>query len=57
MPKEKWGEMERCVADVKAKGGTTNPYAVCYDSIMGKKKRIWKDIKIKNFFFSFVFVF
>jgi len=38
MPKEMWGEMEKCVANVKSKGGVDNPYAVCYDSIMGKKK-------------------
>ena len=39
MPKDKWDEMERCVAEVKARGGVDNPYAVCYDSIMGKKKK------------------
>ena len=44
MPKEKWGEMEHCIVDVKAKGKVKNPYAVCFASIMGKK-RIWKKKK------------
>lgn len=39
LPKEKWNEMDKCVADVKGK--VKNPYAVCYASITGKK-RIWK---------------
>jgi hypothetical protein len=36
MPKSKWAAMERCTADVKAKGKVDNPYSVCYSSIMGK---------------------
>jgi hypothetical protein len=28
--------MERCVASVKAKGGSKNAYAVCFTSIVGK---------------------
>ena len=39
MPKSKWDEMERCVAKVKSKGGGKNAYAICYSSIMGKKKK------------------
>ena len=34
LPKSKWGQMERCTADVKAKGKVKNPYAVCYSAIM-----------------------
>lgn len=40
MPKEKWAMMDKCVADIKTKGNTTNPYAICFDSIMGVKKGI-----------------
>jgi hypothetical protein len=39
MPKSTWSRMERCVADVKAKGGHVNAYAVCYSSIMGEHKK------------------
>lgn len=39
MPKSTWPRMERCVRDVKKRGGVTNAYAVCYKSIMGKKKK------------------
>jgi hypothetical protein len=36
MPKSMWARMDRCVTDVKAKGGKNkNAYAVCYASIMG----------------------
>ena len=35
MPKSKWATMDRCVADVKAKGKGKNAYAICYASIMG----------------------
>ncbi len=42
MPESTWTRMERCVADVKAKGGTANPYAVCYSSIMGPRRAILK---------------
>ena len=31
--------MERCVADIKRKGGVKNAYAVCWNSLMGKRKR------------------
>ena len=39
MPKKHWGKMERCVRELQRKGGVENPYAVCYESIMGKKKK------------------
>lgn len=35
MPESKWPKMEKCVAEVKAKGKVNNAYAVCYSSIMG----------------------
>lgn len=35
VPKALWPEMERCVADVKAKGGKKDPYAICYSSVVG----------------------
>lgn len=35
MPKSMWARMDRCVADVKAKGKSKNAYAICYSSIMG----------------------
>ena len=31
-------KMERCVADVKARGGDKNAYAICYTSLVGKLK-------------------
>ena len=36
LPKHLWPKMERCVAKVKAKGGTKNAYAICYSSIVGE---------------------
>lgn len=41
--------MERCVADVKAKGGNVNSYAVCRASIMGDsiKEKVVKRAKEK----------
>jgi hypothetical protein len=36
VPKALWGKMDRCVAKVKAKGGSKDPYAVCYASVVGK---------------------
>lgn len=48
LPKSKTKKMERCVAEVKEKGGAKNPYAVCHASIMGKlKSRFKKKIKKK----------
>ena len=35
VPKSLWGKMDRCVAQVKAKGGGVDPYAVCYKSVVG----------------------
>jgi hypothetical protein len=35
VPKALWGKMDRCVADVKAKGNVSNAYAVCYKSVVG----------------------
>lgn len=54
MPKGMWPKMEKCVADVKAKGKGVNAYAVCYDSIMGKgkgggKKKAAKEMPDGNF--------
>jgi hypothetical protein len=37
IPKSKWPAMERCVADLKAKGDG-NPYAICHASVMGETK-------------------
>lgn len=34
LPKRLWPRMEKCVADVKAKGKVDNAYAICYTSIM-----------------------
>lgn len=42
LPKSKWAAMERCVRKVKAKGGVSNVYAVCYNSLMGGTKRAIK---------------
>ena len=40
MPKSKWPAMERCVAKVKRSNkGIVNPYSVCYNSLMGKRKK------------------
>jgi len=39
MPKSLWAKMERCVARVKVKHTGVKPYAVCYKSLMGKKKK------------------
>lgn len=39
IPKSKWPEMERCVRKVRKRGGVESPYAVCYASIMGGKKK------------------
>jgi hypothetical protein len=35
VPKSLWPKMERCVADVKAKGKGKNAYAICYSSVVG----------------------
>lgn len=36
VPKHLWGKMDRCVAQVKAKGGKgKNAYAICYSSVVG----------------------
>ena len=35
VPKALWGRMDRCVADVKAKGKGKNAYAICYSSVVG----------------------
>lgn len=48
LPKSKWDEMEKCIADVRAGGGVDNPYAVCYASIMGKAKNKKRDIIKKH---------
>ena len=45
LPKSKWVKMERCVASVKGK--VDNPYAVCYNSLMGGAKRALKN-KVKS---------
>ncbi len=37
VPKHLWPKMERCVADVKAKGKGKNAYAICYSSIVGSE--------------------
>jgi hypothetical protein len=48
VPKALWPKMERCVAQVKKKGGSKNAYAVCYSSVVGSgvaaaaKKRMKK---------------
>ncbi len=48
VPKALWPKMERCVAEVKKKGGSKDPYAVCYASVVGSgvsdaaKKRMKK---------------
>lgn len=42
MPKSTWARMEKCVADVKAKDGGKNAYAICYSSIMGPRREILK---------------
>ena len=34
-----WSGMEKCVAEVKRKNKGMNAYAVCYNSIMGKRKK------------------
>jgi len=34
LPKSLWPRMEKCVADVKAKGDVKNAYAICYTSVM-----------------------
>jgi len=39
LPREKWPKMEKCTADLKAKGKVDNIYAVCYSSIMGTIKK------------------
>jgi len=38
MPKKYWPRMERCVKEVRQKGTGVNPYAVCYNTIMKKKR-------------------
>jgi len=38
LPKSKWAAMERCVRRVRKQKGY-NPYAVCFASIKGKKKK------------------
>lgn len=35
IPKALWDKMDRCVADVKKKGGSKNAYAICYSSVVG----------------------
>jgi hypothetical protein len=35
VPKNLWPKMEKCVADVKAKGKGKNAYAICYASVVG----------------------
>lgn len=35
VPKALWGKMDRCVEHVKKKGGSKDPYAVCYSSVVG----------------------
>lgn len=35
VPKSLWPKMEKCVADVKAKGKGKNAYAICYASVVG----------------------
>ena len=42
MPRELWGAMERCTADLKKEGKVKNPYAVCYTSIMAKYQKSHK---------------
>ena len=39
LPKRLWPKMERCVAKVKRSSRGVNPYAVCFASIKGKKKK------------------
>jgi hypothetical protein len=40
IPKHLQAKYERCVADVKAKGGDKkNPYAICYSSVVGDSVR------------------
>jgi len=44
VPKSKWPKMERCVAKCKTRQGGKakgryNCYAVCYTSIVGKKRK------------------
>lgn len=46
IPKSKTKKMERCVASVKKSNPNANPYAVCYDSLMGKLKKNFKNKKI-----------
>lgn len=38
-------KLKKCVADVKAKGGATNPYAVCKASLEKGKKKSKKEKK------------
>jgi len=48
VPKALWGKMDRCVEQVKKKGGSKDPYAICYSSVVGSgvsdaaKKRMKK---------------
>jgi hypothetical protein len=37
VPKALWPQMEKCVADVKAKGKGKNAYAICYASVVGSR--------------------